>query len=98
MKMGSDGVVCRFPVERDLEGEPIGHLCELINRVYDEAESVMWQAIGTRTRPAEVEELLRMRALILAEHRGAVVGERLHPDKVPQLATPCDLTVWHKRL
>lgn len=181
MNNGSAEVVCRFPVEKDLDAGAIRHLCELINRVYDEAEAGMWKAKSTRTTPAEVEELLRARALILAEYRGAVVGcvnvklmpgsvaefgmlvadpaqrskgigsalvaaaeewarnmkcevmrlelltprtwnhpskeflkgwytrigyrpqfteplERLHADKVPQLATECDFTVWHKRL
>jgi GNAT superfamily N-acetyltransferase len=174
-------IVCRFPCERDLEAEAIRKLAELINRVYDEAESGMWKAQGTRTTAGQIEELLRAGALILAEYRGAVVGsvnvnlleagvaefgmlvadpvhrnkgigtalveaaedwarkmkcevmrlelltprtwrhpskeflkewygrmgyrpqfteplEGLHPDKVAQLATDCDFTVWHKRL
>lgn len=153
----------------------------MINRVYEEAESGMWNANATRTTPGEVEELLRTSALILAEQEGAIVGcvnvklmqagvaefgmlvadpahrskgigtalvagaedwarrmkcevmrlelltprawnhpskeflkgwyarigyrpqftepfEKLHPDKVPQLATDCDFTVWHKHL
>ncbi len=181
MNKESAGVACRLPAEPDLDRQAIRRLCDLINRVYDEAESGMWKENGTRTRPAEVEELLRTRALILAEDRGTVVGcvnvklmqagvaefgmlvadpahrskgigsalvaaaedwarkrkcglirlelltprtwnhpskeflkawytrigyrpqfteplERLHPDKVPQLATECDFTVWHKRL
>lgn len=34
----------------------------------------MWKRKGTRTRPAEIERLLRARALILAEIDGALVG------------------------
>jgi GNAT superfamily N-acetyltransferase len=174
-------VTTRFPVESDLDPDIIGRLSNLINEVYDDAESGMWKRQGTRTNPAEVERLLRARALILAEidgvlvgsvnvnlmpdgvgefgmlvadlnHRGQRIGsalvdraetwardqachtmrleiltprswrqpskeflkqwysrigytpqateplERLHPELVPELATACDFTVWHKSL
>ena len=171
----------RFPIESDLQADNIKRLSDLINEVYDEAESGMWKRPGTRTNVAEVERLLRARALILAEVDEALVGsvnvnlmgdgvgefgmlvadlkqrgsgigsalvdraenwardmachtmrlelltprnwnhpskeflkmwysrigykpqatepfEILHPELVPELATECDFTVWHKSL
>jgi GNAT superfamily N-acetyltransferase len=67
-------VTTRFPTPTDLEAGRVARLSELINEVYDEAESGMWKRKGTRTNPAEVERLLRDRALILAEVDGRVVG------------------------
>jgi hypothetical protein len=52
-------VTTRFPLPSDLGAGRIKRLSELINEVYDEAESGMWQRAGTRTNPAEVERLLR---------------------------------------
>ena len=174
-------VITRFPVESDIEVGRIKRLTDLINEVYDTAESGIWKRTGTRTDPAAVERLLRAGALILAEvdgvlvgsvhvcllpeavgefgmlvadadHRGAGIGsalvehaeswarlrgchtmrlelltprrwqnpskeflkkwytrigyvpqhreplETMYPDLVPQLATECDFTVWHKPL
>ncbi|MET0163859.1 MAG: GNAT family N-acetyltransferase [Vicinamibacterales bacterium] len=174
-------VTTRFPIESDLGTDKIKRLSDLINEVYDDAESGMWKRQGTRTNPAEVERLLRAQALILAEidavlvgsvninlmgngvgefgmlvadlnHRGNGIGsalvaraenwardmachtmrlelltprnwthpskeflkmwysrigykpqateslEVLHPELVPELATECDFTVWHKSL
>jgi GNAT superfamily N-acetyltransferase len=174
-------VKTRFPSDSDLEADNIKRLLDLINEVYDEAESGMWKRKGTRTNAAEIERLLRSRALILAEIDGALVGsinvnlmgngvgefgmlvadrkhrgkgigsalmdsaekwacemachtvrielltprnrthpskefmkkwcarmgykplatesfEILHPELVPELATECDFTVWHKSL
>jgi GNAT superfamily N-acetyltransferase len=174
-------VTTRFPIESDLGADNIKRLSDLINEVYDDAESGMWKRKGTRTNPAEVERLLRAQALILAEidgvlvgsvnvslmsdgvgefgmlvadlnHRGEGIGsalvdraenwacdmachtmrlelltprnwthpskeflkmwysrigykpqatesfEILHPELVPELATECDFTVWHKPL
>src|SRR5215475_8081953 len=67
-------VTTRFPIESDLAVDNIERLSELINDVYDDAESGMWKRRGTRTNPAEVERLIRARALILAEIAGALVG------------------------
>jgi GNAT superfamily N-acetyltransferase len=64
----------RFPIESDLVADNVKRLSGLINEVYDDAESGMWKRKGTRTTPAEVERLLRARALILAEIDGRVVG------------------------
>ena len=64
----------RFPIESDLAADNVQRLSDLINEVYDDAESGMWKRKGTRTNPAEVERLLRARALILAEVDGVVVG------------------------
>ena len=174
-------VTTRFPIESDLQPGSIKRLSDLINDVYDDAESGMWKVKGTRTSPAEVERLLRAGALILAEldgvlvgsvtiklidegvgefgmlvadlgHRGKGIGSALvdraenwardmachtmrlelltprnwshpskeflktwysrigytphateplrglHPDLVPELATECDFSVWHKSL
>lgn len=174
-------VTTRFPIETDLGADNIKRLSDLINEVYDDAESGMWKRKGTRTNPAEVERLLRAQAIILAEidgvfvgtvnvnlirdgvgefgmlvadlkYRGAGIGsalvkhaekwahehechtmslklltpsnwthpskeflrqwysrmgytpqttepfESVHPEIVPELATECDFTVWHKAL
>ena len=73
MKEGQK-VTTRFPIESDLGADTIKRLSDLINEVYDEAESGMWKRKGTRTNPAEVERLLRAQALILAEIDGALCG------------------------
>ena len=67
-------VTTRFPIESDLGADNIKRLSDLINEVYDDAESGMWKRKGTRTNPAEVERLLRAQALILAEMDGVLVG------------------------
>jgi hypothetical protein len=67
-------VITRFPIESDLRDDNIKRLSDLINEVYDDAESGMWRRKGTRTNPAEVERLLRAHALILAEIEGELVG------------------------
>jgi GNAT superfamily N-acetyltransferase len=174
-------VTTRLPVESDLDADVVKRLSDMINEVYDDAESGMWKRAGTRTDPAAVERLLRIGALILAEiddalvgsvhvsfvgervgefgmlaadpgRRGAGIGsalvrhaeswarqqgchtmrlelltprhwknprkefltawyarigyapqnteplERMYPNLVPELATDCDFTVWHKPL
>jgi GNAT superfamily N-acetyltransferase len=174
-------VTTRFPLESDLQAGRIRRLSALINEVYDDAEAGMWKRKGTRTKPSEVERLVRDQALILAEIDGVLVGsvnvklmndgvgefgmlvadpnsrgkgigsalveraenwardmachtmrlelltprnwahpskeflkvwytrlgyrpqatepfEVLHPELVPELATECDFTVWHKPL
>jgi GNAT superfamily N-acetyltransferase len=67
-------VTTRFPLESDLGGTSVKRLTDVINEVYDDSESGMWKRKGTRTNPAEVERLLRARALILAELDGVLVG------------------------
>jgi GNAT superfamily N-acetyltransferase len=67
-------VTTRFPIDSDLGADNIKRLSDLINEVYDVAESGMWSRKGARTNPAEVERLLRAQALILAEIDGALVG------------------------
>lgn len=174
-------LVTRFPVPENLEDASVRKLSDLINAVYDDAESGMWKRKGTRTTPDQVERLLKEKGLILAELDGVIVGcvnvnlmngsvgefgmlvsdpnlrgkgvgsalvnaaedwakqmkcstmrlelltprrwkhpskeflkkwyrrigyepqitesfEKLHPEKVAELATECDFTVWHKRL
>ena len=67
-------VTTRFPVEPDLGADNIKCLSDLINEIYDDAESGMWKRRGIRTNPGEVERLLRAQALILAEIGGVLVG------------------------
>jgi GNAT superfamily N-acetyltransferase len=67
-------VTTRLPIESDLRADNIKRLSDLINEVYDDAESGLWKRKGTRTNPAEVERMLRAQALILAEIDGALVG------------------------
>src|SRR5262245_6797212 len=70
----AEKVTTRFPIESDLGADNIKRLSDLINEVYDDAESGMWKRAGTRTNPADVERRLRARALILAEIDGVLVG------------------------
>jgi hypothetical protein len=72
--MSEQIVTTRFPTEADLEASKIKQLSDLINQVYDDAESGMWKRPGTRTNPGEVQCLLKSRALILAEIDGMLVG------------------------
>ena len=65
---------CREPCEADFKDEAIKHVVDLINRVYDDAESGMWRRPGTRTNPDQVRQLLREKRLILAELNGVIVG------------------------
>ena len=41
-------VTTRFPIESDLEADNSKRLSDLINEVYDDAESGMWKRKGTR--------------------------------------------------
>jgi len=67
-------VTTRFPLPSDVGADSVKRLSDLINEVYDEAESGMWKRKGTRTNPGEVERLLRAHSLILAEIEGVLVG------------------------
>jgi GNAT superfamily N-acetyltransferase len=67
-------VTTRFPVNSDVEAGVVKCLSDMINGVYDVAESGMWKRAGTRIEPAAVERLLRAAALILAEIDGELVG------------------------
>jgi GNAT superfamily N-acetyltransferase len=67
-------VMTRFPIDSDLRADRIKRLSDLINEVYDDAESGMWKRQGIRTNSAEVERLLRAGAVILAEIDGLLVG------------------------
>jgi len=82
---GTSKVTTRFPTDSDLRADRVSRLTNLINDVYDDAESGMWKRKGTRTQPAEVEQLLRERALILAMIDDTLVGSvnvRLMPNGV----------------
>jgi len=67
-------IVCRFPTDQDLTKDRVQNLSDLINAVYDDAESGMWKRQGIRTSPDEVKQLLMEQRLILAEIDGVVVG------------------------
>ena len=67
-------VTTRLAIESDLGADNIKRLSDLINKIYDEAESGMWKQKGIRTNPAEVEHLVHTQALILAEIDGVLVG------------------------
>jgi GNAT superfamily N-acetyltransferase len=67
-------VTTRLPAESDRDADTVKRLTDLINDVYDDAESGMWKRKGVRTNPAEVERLLHAGALILAEIDGLLVG------------------------
>jgi GNAT superfamily N-acetyltransferase len=67
-------VITRLPIESDFEAHNIKRLSDLINDVFDHAESGMWKEKCVRTNPAELEHLLRSQALILAEIEGVLVG------------------------
>jgi hypothetical protein len=85
----AQAVKTRFPTESGMTAENVRRLSELINEVYDDAESGMWKREGTRTNPAEVERLLRADALILAEIDGAAACTRNgFPSSQPSATTP----------
>ena len=67
-------VTTRLPVESDLGTDSVKRLSDLINEVYDDAESGLWKRKGSRTNPAQVERLLRAHALILAEVGPVLAG------------------------
>lgn len=67
-------IITRFPIDSDLDAHNINRLSDLINEVFDHAESGMWKQKCIRTNPGEVESLLRDQALILAEIDGVLVG------------------------
>lgn len=64
----------RLSGQNDLTQEKMNALTELINQVYDQAESGMWRRLGTRTTVEEVQRLLKQKALVLAERDGMIVG------------------------
>lgn len=70
----SNPLSCREPSEADLTDDALDHLVDLINRVYDEAESGMWRRRGTRTNRDQIRGLLRDKRLILADLDGTIVG------------------------
>lgn len=70
----SNRLSCREPCEADLADDAVEHLVNLINSVYDEAESGLWRRPGTRTNRDQIRELLRGKRLILADLDGTIVG------------------------
>ena len=59
-------IVCRFPTDQDLTKDRVQNLSDLINAVYDDAESGMWKRQGIRTSPDEVKQLLMEQRLCSA--------------------------------
>ena len=55
-------VTTRFPLESDLRADNIKRLSDLINEVYDDAESGMWKRQGDSDQsPSRLERLLHAR-------------------------------------
>ncbi len=77
-------IVIRLSKVEDLASEEVSMLCQLINRVYDDAESGIWKAGAQRTDVASVKNLLEKKLLLLAEVDGSIKGcisvEQLNAD------------------
>ena len=67
----------RFPNPTDLNEMTVSYLTDLINRVYDEAETGMWKPKVLRTTKSEVRKYLKCSQLILTELNGTIVGSVL---------------------
>jgi hypothetical protein len=67
-------ILYRFPTDHDLMEDRVQSFSDLINAVYDGAESSMWKRKGTRTTPDQVNRLLKEKSLILADLGGVVIG------------------------
>lgn len=64
----------RFPNEQDLQENNVNELTNIINCVYDEAESGMWQAGSQRINTDVLKVLLTSKTLLLAEIKSKIVG------------------------
>jgi GNAT superfamily N-acetyltransferase len=56
------------------EGDLVDRLVDLVNEVYETAESGLWVAGATRTTAAEMIALIRARQIAIAVHEGRLVG------------------------
>ena len=63
-----------IPKIETLSQNDIVRLSSLINHVYDDAESGMWQVSNSRTSPEEVTSLIKKQNLIVAFFDNAIVG------------------------
>ncbi|MEZ4846810.1 MAG: GNAT family N-acetyltransferase [Bdellovibrionota bacterium] len=70
----------RFPNSSDLDDITVNQLTDLINQVYDVAESGMWKPNILRTTKSEVKKLEKNSKLILAELNGMIIGS-IHVQK-----------------
>lgn len=82
----------RLPNSSDLNDMTVSHLTDLINRVYDVAESGMWKPNVLRTTKNEVRKYLESSQLILTELNGMIVGS-VHVEKLEDDVTEFGMLV-----
>ncbi len=73
-----------IPKKESLTDDEILKLSELINDVYDNAESSMWKIGNSRTTPDEINNLIQKKSLIVAYRNKMIVGAvavKSMPDK-----------------
>lgn len=63
-----------FPKIKELDEQTISYIANLVNIVYAEAESDMWQKSGSRTNVDEIKNLIHEENLILAKQDEKIVG------------------------
>lgn len=67
-------LIIRLSNEKDLEASKLNWLAELINRVYDEAESGMWHPNAKRINSETLKIMINNKALLIAELQNRIVG------------------------
>jgi GNAT superfamily N-acetyltransferase len=67
-------IITIIPAIETIGQDDIVKLSSLINNVYDDAESGMWQISDSRTDPEEVKSLIKKQNLIVALIDDAIVG------------------------
>jgi GNAT superfamily N-acetyltransferase len=72
--MTTDISVERLEAPAADDAELVERLTELVNRVYETAESGMWRNGATRTTCSEMEALIRARQVAVATRDGQLVG------------------------
>src|SRR4030095_12431232 len=93
-------VITRFPIESYLRPGNIKRLSDLINDVYDDAESGMWKRQGTRTSwliPRAVAthgKLSNSTAGLVTGRGGCLLGILLRPGQSPVPLLPSS---WRRR-
>ena len=82
----------RLPKSTDLNEITVNHLTDLINRVYDNAESGIWKPKVMRTTADEVRKYLESSNLILSEVDNVIVGS-VHVEKLEDNVTEFGMLV-----